>query len=303
MAGHHGSHREGELVLLDVGQGRHEAQGVVQRIPGRGQKVEPLVRDYLTAASWPKFVHPYPLSDKYFLVTCKLDEQSPWDLYLVDVFDNLLRLHHADGYALFEPIPLRRQTRPPILPDRIDPQRSDAVVYLADVYRGPGLAGVPRGAVRQLRLFTYHFAYQGMGGLLGTVGLDGPWDIKRVLGTVPVEADGSALFRIPANTPISVQPLDAEGKALQLMRSWLVGMPGETVSCVGCHEEHQSQTPVEPPERSPRARRRPARSRLGTARRGTSASNARCSRSWTVTASAATAARRRVPNPICAARC
>jgi formylglycine-generating enzyme required for sulfatase activity len=240
VAGHHGSHREGELVLFDAGQGRREADGVVQRIPGRGQTVAPLVRDQLTAASWPKFAHPYPLSDKYFLVTCKLDSQSPWDIYLVDVFDNLLPLYHLDGYALFEPIPLRKTNQPPVIPERVDPKRKDAVVHLADIYRGGGLAGVPRGTVKELRLFTYHFAYQGMGGLLGVVGLDGPWDIKRVLGTVPVEADGSAQFRIPANVPISLQPLDEDGKAVQLMRSWLVGMPGETVSCIGCHERQTS---------------------------------------------------------------
>jgi len=45
VAGHHGSHREGELVLFDVGRGRHEADGAVQRIPGYGRKVEPIVRD------------------------------------------------------------------------------------------------------------------------------------------------------------------------------------------------------------------------------------------------------------------
>ena len=243
VAGHHGSHREGELVLFDIERGQQEADGAVQRIPGFGKPVEPIVRDQLTAASWPKFVHPYPLSDKYFLVTCKLNERSPWDIYLVDVFDNLLPLYHLDGYGLFESIPLKKTTKPPVIQDKTDPARKDAVVYLADVYHGPGLAGVPPGTVKRLRLFTYHFAYQGMGGLLGTVGLDGPWDIKRVLGTVPVNEDGSALFRVPANAPISVQPLDAEGKALQLMRSWFVGMPGETVTCVGCHEP-QSSTPV-----------------------------------------------------------
>jgi formylglycine-generating enzyme required for sulfatase activity len=243
VAGHHGSHREGELVLFDVGRGRREATGAVQRIPGRGGKIEPLVRDELTAASWPKFAHPYPLSDKYFLVTCKLDETAPWDIYLADAFDNLLPLCHVDGYALFEPIPLKETRKPPVIVDRVDPQRRDATVYLADVYRGAGLREVPRGAVKKLRLYTLHYAYQGMGGLLGTVGLDGPWDVRRVLGTVPVEPDGSALFRIPANTPISVQPLDDEGKALQLMRSWLVGMPGENLSCVGCHEP-QSTTPL-----------------------------------------------------------
>jgi len=129
-----------------------------------------------------------------------------------------------------------------VIPDRVDLTRKDAVVYLTDVYAGGGLAGIPRGTVKKLRLFTYVYGYRGMGGLLGVIGMDGPWDIKRVLGTVPVEADGSAVFRVPANTPISIQPLDGEGKALQLMRSWFTAMPGEVLSCVGCHER-QNMTP------------------------------------------------------------
>ncbi|MFH1266902.1 MAG: hypothetical protein ABIK89_14325, partial [Planctomycetota bacterium] len=84
VAGHHGSYREGELVLFDIGKGRREAEGALQRVPGRGKRVEPIVADYLTAESWPKFCHPYPLSEKYYLVTCKGDEHSPWDLCLVD---------------------------------------------------------------------------------------------------------------------------------------------------------------------------------------------------------------------------
>jgi len=74
------------------------------------------------------------------------------------------------------------------------------------------------------------------------VGADGPWEAKRVLGVVPVEADGSAFFRLPARTPVSFQPLDAEGRALALMRSWMTAMPGESVSCVGCHDR-QSVAP------------------------------------------------------------
>ena len=87
------------------------------------------------------------------------------------------------------------------IPDKVDLAAQGRDGLSADIYAGDGLKGVPRGTVKSLRLFTYHFAYQGMGGLLGVVGMDGPWDIKRVLGTVPVEADGSAQFRVPANTP------------------------------------------------------------------------------------------------------
>ncbi len=364
-SGHHGDRRMGELVILDPAKGRREATGAVQRIPGYGKKVEAVIKDRLTAGIYPKFLHPYPLSEKHFLVACKPTAKSSWGIYLVDTFDNMVLLREEPGYALLEPVPLRRTKRPPVLPDRVrgrvanaaiplsrggseggvalakavGPSRTDppvvppgrgdvmrkaqsppsrggsewgvalakavgllpadppvvppgrgdvmrkaqsppsrggseggvgpakavgllpadppvvppgrrdagprralrpatpqATCYVADVYAGPGLAGIPRGTVKALRVFTYHFAYQGMGGLLGVVGIDGPWDIKRIIGTVPVEADGSAMFRIPANTPISVQPLDAEGKALQLMRSWMTAMPGEVLSCAGCHE-------------------------------------------------------------------
>lgn len=57
-------------------------------------------------------------------------------------------------------------------------------------------------------------------------GIQSGWDIKRMLGTVPVEEDGSAIFKIPANTPISIQPLDKDGVAIQWRRSWLTGSAG-----------------------------------------------------------------------------
>jgi formylglycine-generating enzyme required for sulfatase activity len=97
------------------------------------------------------------------------------------------------------------------------------------------LKDVPRGTVKSLRVFAYHFGYFGKASF-EIIGTQAGWDVKRVLGTVKVESDGSADFIVPANTPISLQPLDSEGRAVQLMRSWLVGMPGERVSCAGCHE-------------------------------------------------------------------
>ncbi len=236
----------GELVIFDPALGRHEAAGAVQRIPGYGQRVQAVLKDQLVDASWPKFLHPFPLSDKYLLVAAKPTPQSLWGLYLADVFDNLVLIKELPGYALFEPLPLRATPRPPELPETVDPQRRDATVYIADLYAGPGLKGIPRGTVKSLRVFTYHFAYQGMVGNPGTIGIDGPWDIKRVLGTVPVQADGSAQFTIPANTPISIQPLDAGGQALQLMRSWMTAMPGETLQCTGCHEPQNTAPPNKP---------------------------------------------------------
>ena len=200
----------------------------------------PKIEDKLTEHSWPKFLHPWPLSQKYFLVACKPAPDALWGIYLVDVFDNRVLLKEEEGVALLEPVPLRPRPRPPVIPDRVQPDETDALVYMEDVYSGPGLKGVPRGTVKKLRLFTYHFGYQRLAGIDHRVGADGPWEAKRVLGTVPVEADGSAFFRVPAKTPISVQPLDADGSALALMRSWMTAMPGEKLSCVGCHDRPDS---------------------------------------------------------------
>jgi len=239
VTGHHVG-RVGELVVFDAALGRASTQGVVQRIPGHGQEVRPIIEDKLTLDSWPKFLHPWPLNEKYFLVACKPQPDALWGIYLVDVFDNIVLVKEVEGYALLEPIPLRQTKRPPVIEDRVDLNQKDALVYLENIYKGPGLKGVPEGSVKALRLYTYQFAYHKVAGINHRVGADGPWEPKRILGTVPVEEDGSAFFRVPADTPISIQPLDAEGRALQLMRSWMTAMPGEIVSCVGCHEKQNS---------------------------------------------------------------
>ncbi len=236
ISGHHGVPRMGELIVFDPALGQREADGVVQRIPGYGQKVEPIIRDALVNNSWPKFLHPFPLSEKYFLAACQLNQQSPWGVYLVDVFDNIVPICVEPGVAMLEPVPLRATRRPNAIPDKVDTSRKDAIVYMNDVYTGDGLKGVPRGTVKRLRLFAFDYGYQKLANHT-YIGIEGPWDIHRIVGTVKVESDGSAAFRVPANTPLAVQPLDEDGKALQLMRSWFVAMPGENLSCVGCHED------------------------------------------------------------------
>ena len=242
VSGHHGVARMGELVVLDTARGTFEADGVVQRIPGRGKPVEPIIADQLVNNSWPKFLHPWPLSEDCFLVSCQPTPDAEWGIYLVDTFDNLLLIHAERGAAMLEPVPLTPRPRPPLIPDQVRPGQKDATIYLADVYHGPGLVGVPRGEVKALRLFEWHYGYNNIGGHQD-VAIEGGWDIKRILGTVPVEADGSALFTVPANTPLAVQPLNADGEALQLMRSWFTAMPGEVLSCVGCHERASDVVP------------------------------------------------------------
>ena len=76
VSGHHGLKRMGELVLFDASKGRFEADGVVQRIPGRGRAVEPVILDNVAGRAPTKFLHPWPLSDKYFLVAALAARRS-----------------------------------------------------------------------------------------------------------------------------------------------------------------------------------------------------------------------------------
>ena len=241
VGGHHGVPRMGEMVLFDTAKGRQEDTGALQRIPGFGKPVKGIIKDTLVNDSWPKFLHPYPLSEKYFLVSAKPTPAAAWGIYLVDIFDNMLLLKEEQGWALMEPLPVRKTERPPVIQDKVTLGDTNATVYMHDIYAGPGLRGVPRGTVKNLRVFQYEYSYRNQGGHY-FVGMEGGWDVRRMIGTVPVEEDGSAMFNIPANTPVAMQPLDEEGKALQQMRSWIVGMPGEYISCVGCHESQNSTT-------------------------------------------------------------
>ncbi|MCL2624267.1 MAG: hypothetical protein FWD31_11440, partial [Planctomycetaceae bacterium] len=243
VSGHHGTARAGELVVFDPAQGRREADGVVQRIPGYGKPVEPVIADELVDDSWPKFLFPVSLDENYYLVSCKMTPESPWAIYLVDTWDNMLKIREEPGYGLFEPTPIIEREVPPVIAPRVSPDTDQAYVFITDIYEGPGLKDVPRGAVKKLRVFAYSYGYRGVGGH-DVFGMESCWDGRRILGEAPVYEDGSAMFSIPANIPIAIQPLDEKGAALQLMRSWFVGMPGENVSCVGCHETQNSATPA-----------------------------------------------------------
>ncbi len=200
--------------------------------------------DSLVNGVYPQCLQPYPITAQYYLVIAQLTPQSAWKLYLADTFDNFVPVQPADLGVyryMVEPYPLRKRGRPPVIPNRVNLQTKEAVCYIQNIYRGPGLKGVPVGTVESLRLLTYVYGYYKTGNH-HHIGVESGWDVKRVLGTVKVEKDGSAMFRIPANTTISIQPLDEDGRAVQLFRSWLVAMPGEQLSCIGCHEP-----PTEPP--------------------------------------------------------
>ena len=82
-------------------------------------------------------------------------------------------------------------------------------------------------------------------GTLARAGLQGVFmgnTAERVLGTIPVEPDGSAYVELPAMRPLFFVALDENDLAVKRMQSFLTLQPGETISCVGCHEQ-RTQTP------------------------------------------------------------
>ncbi|MBQ2007748.1 MAG: formylglycine-generating enzyme family protein, partial [Alistipes sp.] len=240
ISGHHGVARSGRLILFDPSMGRKETKGMIQEMPFSQREIVPIIKDELVNDVWPQFVKPYPVSDKYFLVSAKLTPESLWGIYLVDIYDNMTLVAEFEGEGLINPIIVNKRPTPPIIPDRIKPEEKEATVFIQDIYQGEGLPGVPVGTVKKLRVFAYEYTYVNSESDHIAQGIQSGWDIKRNLGEVAVEPDGSAMFKIPANTPVSFQPLDEEGRAIQWMRSWVTGMPGEVLSCVGCHEDQNS---------------------------------------------------------------
>ncbi|MCQ2390896.1 MAG: SUMF1/EgtB/PvdO family nonheme iron enzyme [Kiritimatiellae bacterium] len=229
-----------------------EKTGLAHEFPGWGKDVEGDMADPYTqnqfARGKPFFTHPFPLSKNYVLATVKGSATSLMGLYLVDRFDNITLIAETEDGLYCDARPFAARKRPPIIPDRSDLTKKTCSVHIADIYKGPGLNGIPRGTVKKLRLFSYHYNYHKTGGHSSTGWIKGDyrdrvessWDVKRPLGTVDIEDDGSCCFELPANTPVSVQPIDEKGRAVQLMRSWIVGMPGERVSCTGCHEDNRT---------------------------------------------------------------
>jgi len=139
------------------------------------------------------------------------------------------------------PIPLRSRPKPPVQPNTVDwAGKSEGSFLVQDVYQG--LEGITRGSIKRIRIVGVppkvqpHMHNPSIG-----ITREDPG--KFVLGTVPVETDGSAYFRVPAGVPYLFQALDEQGRAVQTMRSLTYLQPGQILSCIGCHE-HRDQAPL-----------------------------------------------------------
>ncbi|HUT13949.1 MAG TPA: hypothetical protein VMY42_25895 [Thermoguttaceae bacterium] len=194
----------------------------------------------------PKYEDPYPLSDRYFLCSRMTGQGEQMGIYLLDLEGNETLLY-GEGPGCYDPMPLGPRTRPPVIPPRTDLAREDGYFYVADVYVGFGMDRIERGTVKYLRVvespekrtWTQSAWDGGTGQQAPGMAFD-DFNNKRILGTVPVEADGSAYFAVPADRFVYFQLLDEKGMMVQSMRSGTITRPGETAGCVGCHESRRS---------------------------------------------------------------
>jgi len=98
------------------------------------------------------------------------------------------------------------------------------------------------GAIKQVRV------------LAGVFAEGEPAVVRRILGTAPVEPDGSFHIRVPAKTPLAFQLLDNKGNVIISQTSWTWVMPRESRGCIGCHEDRE----LAPPNQFPKAVIKPA---------------------------------------------
>jgi len=251
FTGHH-SLQQGWLGIVDPSRGREENTGAQLIAPVRATEA---VRVDAYGQEGDAFQYPYPLDGHAFLVAMRPEGREHFGIYVV--FDDGRRelLASDPSISCNQPLPLMARPVPPCRPDLPDYTGDAATVYLQDVHAGPGLSGIEGGAIRSLRVVALDFRAAGVGenenhgpagGALAStpISIEGAWDVKRVLGEAPVYEDGSACFTVPARTPVYFQALDAQGCAVQTMRSWVTLQPGESVSCVGCHEDKNTSPPV-----------------------------------------------------------
>lgn len=252
-------------VVRETGGHWHAPVGVAKRPPVPVQQKR-----------WPGHCYrsPWPLSEKYFLAAYSYEpligeptanHADMFGLYLVDCFGNKELLYRDPDISSLWPVPLRPRPRPPVVPpahrETGEADRSpsagpgaagdaagqtepagpygegppaEGTFFLSDVYESDPLLPADC-SVKALRIVqvlpkaTPHINAP-------PVGLPNASPGKHVLGTVPVEADGSAYFRVPAGLPVAFQALDARGMAVQVMRSIVYLQRGEVASCEGCHE-------------------------------------------------------------------
>ena len=261
----------GAILLVDLHKEKRSPEAMTALTPGCVPKGNWGLRQlrngrWLPDVYGPWYCDPFPLggpqsgslAGKFFLVSCNPEgmwnDPAGYGIYLLDVFGNRVPIYADPALSCWQARPLEPRPSPPRLADAIKvaggPGVKEATLVVADV--GRGLDGVPPGTVKYLRVmeqvprpWSVYFGYRGNDaspGQMTAISLYTHLSVKVIHGVVPVCEDGSASFTVPADRNIFLQALDADFMEVQRMRTFVNFQPGETRSCIGCHE-HRTEAP------------------------------------------------------------
>lgn len=218
--GHGRTEHTGAVTIVDPSDGPH-ARGNAERVSKK-----PWYRD------------PYPLSKNLYLVA------QGDSMLVMDRQGRKQRIHRlpkkqrSQNYWLNEPRPIRSRPREPVVPSRVDTSKSTGRLIVKDIYRGMRMEGVERGEIKKLLVLEtlpqpvhYH-------GGMDALSMGGTFSLERIVGTVPVEPDGSVYMELPALRAFFFVALDENNMSVKREQTFLTVQPGETLSCTGCHASH-----------------------------------------------------------------
>ena len=151
---------------------------------------------------------------------------------------------HASKFNCYEPRPVIKRARQRVILPATRPEMATGQLVLTDVYNGRNMKGVKRGDIKKLLILESLPKPVNFSGGPDLTSWLGTFTLERVLGTVPVEEDGSASFTLPANRAVFFVALDKNDLSVKRMQSFVSVVPGEVTSCSGCHENRTKTAPV-----------------------------------------------------------
>ena len=179
------------------------------------------------------YCDPYPFSENCFLAA------RDKIIVVMNAEGQFETIHRSDRRC-YEPIPVMARKRERVILPRTDLAKTEGQLILTDVYNGRNMAGVERGDIKKLLILESLPKPVNFSGGSDLTSWQGTFTLERVLGTVPVEEDGSASFILPANRAVFFVALDENDMSVKRMQSFVSVAPGEVTSCVGCHENRTS---------------------------------------------------------------
>ncbi|WP_130862495.1 HzsA-related protein [Bacilliculturomica massiliensis] len=212
-----------------------------------------------------KYEDPRPLDEDHIIVSRQVQSGSEkMGLYLVDSSGKESKLYVDDtSRGAYDATVLASRTKPIVLSERRNYKDEAGTFFVQNVYEGEHMQGVEKGTVKTLRIVeSVPKRYVAISNQWAAEGQENPgvnwhsFEVKRVLGEVPVYSDGSAYFEVPQDKFVYFQLLDKDGKMIQSMRSGTLVQSGEKTGCVGCHEDRRITPDLNNPVKTPEALRR-----------------------------------------------